>query len=149
MRNFEASLRLDASATRVWQEMADVVSWPQWMTTFTCVEAWDGRELEPGRRFKVFQPKLRPALWTVTRLSPTSGFTWESRSPGISMTAHHLIEPGSDGTTLRLEFCFDGLLSPVVARFWGKLVQGYLQRECAAYRDRIQTRTPTAAAVST
>lgn len=138
MHKFQAALALEASSHAVWREMADVVSWPQWMSTITHVETWDGRELELGRRFKVSQPKLRPALWTVTQLSPTSGFTWESRTPGIAMVAEHCIEPGAGGTMLRLTFCFDGLLAPVVARLWGKLVQEYLQRECVAYRDRLR-----------
>ena len=138
MRSFEATLKLDAPAAAVWREMADVVSWPQWMTTFTRVEAKDGRELALGRRFKVFQPKLHPAVWTVTQLSPPAQFTWESRTPGIVMTAHHRVEPGTDGTMLRLQFAFEGLLAPIVAKLWGNLVQEYLQRECVAYRDRLQ-----------
>ena len=140
MREFHATLQLDASAAAVWLEMADVVTWPQWMATFARVEALDGRELALGRRFRVLQPKLRPALWVVTQLSPVAGFTWESRAPGLRMTARHRLEPAGAGTTLRLEFAFAGLLAPLIARLWGELVQDYLQRECAAYRERLQLR---------
>lgn len=143
MRTFKATLRLDASGPTVWREMADVTRWPQWMPTFTSVEAFDAAELAVGRRFKATQPKLRPAIWTVTRLSDAA-FSWESRSPGLKMTADHSVESSINGTLLRLEFHLDGWLAPVIGRLWGKLIQEYLERECAACDERTRKRAMVA-----
>ncbi len=33
------------------------------------------------------QPKLPTAVWTVTELADGSSYTWQSKSPGVTVTA--------------------------------------------------------------
>jgi hypothetical protein len=138
MRQFDSIITLAAAPGAVWQHMSDVVRWPQWMETFERVEPLDTVELGLARRFKIQQPRLREATWAVTRLEPASGFTWESRAPGLTMVADHWIEAGTTGTVVQLRFGFAGLLGPITAALYGGLVRSYLQLECAAYQRRLQ-----------
>jgi hypothetical protein len=137
MRQFESTITLPATPGAVWQHMSEVVHWPRWMETFEHVEPLDTAELGLARRFKVQQPRLREAIWTVTRLEPVSGFTWKSRTPGLDMVADHWIETCATGTVVQLSFGFAGLLGPIIAALYGRLVRNYLQLECAAYQRRL------------
>jgi hypothetical protein len=138
MRQFESTITLAAEPGAIWQLMSTVVHWPQWMETFAAVEPLDTAELGLARRFKVRQPRLREATWTVTRLEPARGFTWESRAAGLGMVADHWIEPCASGARVQLRFGFAGLLGPFVAVLYGSLVCSYLQLECAAYQRQLQ-----------
>jgi uncharacterized membrane protein len=138
MRQFEATITLAASPAAVWQHMSDVVRWPDWMETFQRIEPLDAAALSLARRFKVQQPRLREATWVVTRLEPASGFTWESRMPGLQMMADHWIEARGTEAWVRLRFGFGGLFGPLLAALYGGLVQNYLRLECAAYQRRLE-----------
>lgn len=137
MRQFESTITLAATPGAIWQHMSSVVRWPDWMETFQRVEPLDAVELGLARRFKIQQPRLREATWAVTRLEPPSGFTWESRLPGVHMVADHWIEARGTGAVVQLRFSFGGLLGPVLAALYGGLVRSYLQQECAAYQRRL------------
>lgn len=137
MRQFESTVTLTASPSAVWHHMSDVERWPDWMETFQRVEGLDAGALALARRFRIQQPRLREAVWAVTRLEPPSGFTWESRMPGVHMVADHRIEARGTATLVQLRFGFGGLFSPVLAALYGSLVRSYLQQECAAYQRRL------------
>ena len=65
-----ASLEIRAPAARAWEVLSDVQSWPAWLPTVERVEAPHAWLLAIGRRYRVAQPKLRPAVWKVTALEP-------------------------------------------------------------------------------
>jgi len=136
MRQFQSIITLTAAPAQVWPHMSDVVHWPDWMETFTRIEPLDATQLGLGRRFRTVQPRLRTAVWTVTRLEPLS-FTWESRTTGLCMLAGHVLEPRGTGTLLTLSFAFSGLLSPILGAMFGGLAQRYLALESAAYEHRV------------
>ena len=119
----------------VWRRLSDVVSWSQWTPTVTEVEALDGPDLKQGRRFRVHQPRLRPAIWSVTLMEAPSSFTWEARAPGVVMIAEHILERTASGRTgLTLTFSFQGVLGPLIGWSYRKLVQSYLDTEADSLR---------------
>jgi len=133
MLHYEASASIRAPREPVWLRLADVVHWNLWTPTVTLVEALDGSEIGLGRRFRVHQPKLRPAVWSVTLLEAPLRFTWEARAPGVVMVADHEVEElesGHTGVTLR--FSFGGVLGGLVGRLYRKLVRSYLATEAAS-----------------
>jgi len=138
MRMFEASQWLDVAVEPIWQHMCDVVRWPEWIATFTEVAALDSRELRLHSRYRVTQPKLRTAVWTVTLLEPPTRFMWQSRMPGLLMVADHLIQPATSGSQITLRVSFEGPLSAVLGVLFGGLGQRYLQQECASYEPRLR-----------
>ena len=53
-----------------------------------------------GSQTRLQQPRLPTAVWTVTELADGSLYTWESSSPGVIVTAAHVVELHPDGSRL-------------------------------------------------
>lgn len=139
MRSYEAATSIAAPRDAAWRVLSDVAAWPEWLPTVTSVEPLDGRTLEVGSRFRVCQPKLRPATWVVTELEPPRSFVWLARSPGLRMVAAHTIDETSPGhSRVILRFSFAGLLGGLVARLYGPLTQSYIAREAAALKGKVE-----------
>jgi hypothetical protein len=130
---------IDAPPQIVWPVLANVTLWPQWTPTVSAVDPLDGPDLQVGRRYRLTQPKLRPATWTVTDVLVNGGFTWESRSPGMTMVAKHVIEPsGIKQTHVTLTFEFRGVLGALLGRLSKALVESYLTTEASSLRTHIE-----------
>ena len=90
----ETSISIAAPPERIWPALADVAAWPDWLPTVTRVEPLDGRELAPGRRYRIAQPRLQTAVWTVTALAtlargdaPSARAAVPTRSQSIRLCA--------------------------------------------------------------
>jgi uncharacterized membrane protein len=136
---FESSVSIAANRQAIWSILASVANWPEWLPTVHSVEPLDGSALALGARFRVVQPKLRPATWIVTALEAPGRFAWQSQSPGVLVVADHVIEERSPGESLVvLRVSFSGLLGRVVALLFGSLTARYLAREAAALKRRVE-----------
>lgn len=136
---FESSIVIAAEAGAVGSVLSDVANWPNWLPTVTKVESLDGAAVAPGARFVVYQPRLRPATWKVTRLEAPREFVWEARSPGLHMLAEHAVTPQPpDASAVLLRFSFGGLLGGLMGRLFGSTVRDYLAREAAALKTRVE-----------
>ena len=141
MREIETSIRIEAGATRVWQVMTDFERWPEWTESVRRVEALDATPPNIGSRFRVEQPKLRPATWTVTKWEPAQGFTWESQSLGLLLTGVHTIETTGSACTVRLAVRFSGPLGSIVGAMARKITEQYVALESAGLKRRSETKS--------
>ena len=142
MLRYEASASIRAPVDSIWPVLSDVLQWNRWTPTILQVEALDGDEIAPGRRFRVYQPRLRPTIWRVSSVEPPR-FTWEARTLGTRMTADHVLArlaPAETGLTLG--FSFAGPLGGLVGRMTGRLVQSYLDTEAASLRRVCESGAP-------
>jgi len=150
-RAFRATRRIAAPPQRVWAPLADVVRWPDWLPTMSSIEPLGPAALAVGARYRITQPRLRPAIWTVVHLDPQRSFAWESRSPGVRALADHSLTPLPDGSTsVTLEVRFAGPLAPLARVLAGSLTRKYLSLEATLLEQRVQTQpadggAPTAA----
>jgi ribosome-associated toxin RatA of RatAB toxin-antitoxin module len=127
---------------RAWALLADVLRWPDWLPTITSVEPLGPDALTVGARYRITQPRLRPAIWTVVQLEPLRSFSWESRSPGVRTLANHWLSPLPDGSTsVTLQVEFSGPLSILARVVAGSLTRDYLAREAASLKQRVETQT--------
>jgi len=92
MTKYSTTLTINASQEAIWKVLSDIAHWSEWSPTVTKLEVLDQPELKLDNRYKIYQPKLQPAVWTVTILQPPSNFTWESRMPGMLMIAEHILK---------------------------------------------------------
>ncbi len=137
MRTYTATTVIVAPPECLWPILADVVRWPEWLPTVTSVEALGAEPLAVGARYRIAQPKLRPAIWSVVRIEPYHSFAWESRSPGVRALANHCLSPAPGGSTeVTLRVDFSGPLSALVGAIAGRLTKEYLRREVAALERR-------------
>jgi hypothetical protein len=138
-RTFTAAARIAAPPERVWSVLSDVRRWPEWLPTVTAVEPLGPEALAVGARYRIRQPRLRPAIWSVVGLEPRRSFSWESRSPGVRALGVHVVSPASAGSTeVTVEIRFSGFLSYLVAPLAGGLTADYLTREAAALKQRAE-----------
>lgn len=133
--DFAIAVNIDAPPDVVWSVIRDGERWPEWTPTVTSVELLSPGPLAVGTRVRIRQPKLPPAIWTVTELEDR-GFTWVTRSPGVLVTARHWAEPVGRGSRGHLSLKFDGLFGPLVGRFTRKLNERYLALEAAGLKKR-------------
>jgi hypothetical protein len=135
MASFAVTDIIRASRDRIWSAWLDIDHWPQWMPTVTAVTHLDSGLLQLGHEARLYQPRLRPAIWKVIQLDESAGiFIWESRSPGIVSTGFHHAEPVDGGTRVTLAVEFSGLLAPFVRLFYGKLTLKYIAAEMAGLK---------------
>ena len=139
MTQYSTSITINATQEAVWKVLSDVAHWNEWTPTVTKVEVLNSPELKLGNRYKVHQPKLQPAEWTVTVLTPPSSFIWESKMPGMTMIAEHYVNAASTNQTeLILKFAFQGFFGEIIGRMYGKLTESYIQTEAQSLKKRIE-----------
>src|SRR6476661_6602708 len=121
MPRFQHVISISAPPERVWDVLVDIERWPARIPTVDQAERLDDGPLAVGARTRLAQPKLPEAVWTVTELTPGSAFTWTSTSPGVRVTASHLVEPAPDGSRRLVD---DQVADPAVRPDRGRLDQG-------------------------
>ena len=89
-----------------------------------------------GARAYVKQPGQRRALWTVTRFTPGSAFSWESRRRGMTMTGAHRVEAEGAATRSTLTLTMTGPLTPLLGPLLGPLMRRVLRTENACFAAR-------------
>jgi len=139
MPQYSSSISINASQETIWKVLSDVAHWNEWTPTVTRVEVLDAPELKLDNRYKVYQPKLQPALWSVTVLKPPSSFIWESKMPGMVMIAGHILKSmGTNQNELALTFSFHGALGAIIGRLYRKTVEDYLAIEARSLKTRVE-----------
>jgi uncharacterized membrane protein len=138
MVEFSSRILIAAPADRIWSVLADIPDWPRWTPTVRRVEALQAGPTGVGSRFRLHQPKLLPALWTVSSWTPGRGFAWESRALGMTTTAEHILESEEGGARLTLRVVFQGALAPLVALLAGGLTRRYLVLEAQGLKTRAE-----------
>ena len=132
------SRTLAVPTAAAWTAISDVADWAAWLPTVTSVTHVAGTPTSGvGASYAVVQPRLRRAVWTVTSWTDGSGFTWESKLPGVRTTGTHTVTPGSDGdTVVELGVTWSGPIAGLVQAAYGRLTQRYVEAEAAALGTR-------------
>jgi len=82
MKTFSITVDIKAPPQRVWAVLSDVEGWPDWTPSVKRVERLDAGPLTVGGRARLRQPKLRPAIWQITKVEKGSSFTSYERVTG-------------------------------------------------------------------
>ena len=141
MTFFSITVDIRATPQRVWAVLSDLEGWPDWTPSVRSVERLEAGPLSVGSRARIRQPKLAPAVWRITAIEKGRSFTWVTRSPGLSVTAHHGVEATADGSRATLSIRFEGLLAPLVAWLTHRLNNRYLGLEGAGLKRRSEERS--------
>ena len=137
---FQIAIDIDATPTTVWRTLTDVESWPDWTASMTKVERLQDGDLAVGSTARVTQPKLKPAVYTVTDCEPGKSFIWETKAAGVKVRASHVVEDRGEGhARMILGVEQSGALSGIVALFYGKLVRQYVAMEAEGLKKAAET----------
>lgn len=93
-----------------------------------------------GAHVHIEQPGLRHAIWRVREWNPPTGFSWESRHPGVRIVGRHQIEPEANGCLVELALEFSGLLALLAKPLFGALAGRYLRQELDALKSECMRR---------
>ena len=85
------------------------------------------------------QRRLPTAVWTVTELNEGSSYTWQSSSPGVTVTAAHAVEPHPDGSRLTLALTLSGPLSGIGWLLTRSLTKRFVDTEAASIKTAAET----------
>ena len=121
--------------------VVDVERWPERIPTVDAVERLDAGPLAVGSRTRLEQPRLSAAVWTVTEMADGASYTWESRSPGVTIAAAHVVEPHSDGSRLTLTLTVSGPLSGIGWLTTRSLTKRYVETEAASVKTAAEAST--------
>ena len=135
MPGLQHTVTIAAPPERVWAVVVDVERWPERIPTVGSVERLDEGPLTVGSRTRLQQPRLPEAVWTVTELDPGRSFTWESRSPGIEISAGHVVEPDAGATRLTLAVTVSGSMGPVGWLMTKGLTKRYVETEADSIKQ--------------
>jgi len=138
-RNTIKTVDIDAPPEKVFAVLCDVERWPEWTPTMTSVRRLDSGPFAIGSSAQVRQPQLRTAVWRVTELQDRRNFTWTTHTPGLRMTAGHLIEPQGAGSRVELTLELSGLIAPVVSRLFGGRIERYIATESQGLKKRSES----------
>lgn len=136
--DFSIETDIAAPTATVWAVMSDVEKWHEWTASIARVERLDGGPFTVGSRARVFQPKLPPAVWQVTRLDPGRGFTWVSRAPGALVTGDHDVAPSGTGSRARLAIRYEGPVGRIVGWIFAGITRRYVTMESEGLKRRTE-----------
>lgn len=125
-----------ASPEVVWNVLADVEHWRDWTPTVTEIKPLNGTGLAIGKKYRVVQPKLRPATYEVTECVLNTRFTWVQKLAGGAMIADHRIVPGGEATKVELSFASKGLLANIVGNLFSRIICEYVTTEARSLKKR-------------
>lgn len=137
-KHYQSIILIHAPAERVWQVLCDVDHWQAWTASITRVERLSGISFVPGACFKILQPRLRPATWTITELEPGRRFTWESSQPGVRVVAQHVLKPLPDGCEVTLSITFTGPLGGLFGWLGRDLTMRYIDMESSGLKRQCE-----------
>lgn len=120
----------------VWKVLADVEHWRDWTPTVLSIKPLSDIGLAVGARYRVEQPKLRPAIYEVTECIPECRFTWVQRFTGGEMIADHRIRPCGKGSELELSFTSTGLLGSILGKLFSSVISSYVGTETSSLKTR-------------
>jgi uncharacterized membrane protein len=135
------SVGISAPAEVVWAVFSDVERWPTWTRSVTSVEPLDGAALEPGRRFRIRQPRLPVLVWRVSDVDPGRSWTWRATAPGATTDAWHRLRPDGDAATVVTQGIDQrGPLGVLVGVLMRRLTRQYLALEAQGLKRATEDR---------
>lgn len=125
---------IQATPAAVWRVLADIERWPTWTPTVEHVQPLTADGLRIGARYRITQPKLRPAVYEVTECSPHKAFTWVQKAAGAKMIADHRLIGDDASTEVELSFSTEGLMGAILGSMYAKRIAEYVKTEARSLR---------------
>jgi uncharacterized membrane protein len=130
MSEFRYEVEIRVPPARVWAVLLDVERWPEWTTSVSRIQRVEVGPVTLGSRVRIWQPRLRPAVWQVTSLDDRRRiFAWTTHNFGVKIIGRHHVETLRNISRLCLSIHYSGPLSAIVTRFYGNLSRDYITRE--------------------
>lgn len=133
----ESSLVLSSPNT-VFKILSDVTRWKEWTESVSNITFVGSNEFKPGAKLKIVQPKLLPAIWTITEISDGESITWEKKSLGLKIVANHILIETDNNTIVKLQIIYSGFFARISYKLSSELTQRYLIKELLGLKEKCE-----------
>ena len=123
------TINVNAGPEIIFKILTEIGNWSLWTKSVKSIKLINKNIFEKGTKVKISQPKLLPTTWEVTEIQKDRSFTWVTNSPGLRMTAKHIIEPKDDATTVKLITIYGGILAALIYKMTSGLTNQYMTME--------------------
>jgi hypothetical protein len=131
-------LIIHSTPEQIFKTLSDVEHWNLWTKSINSISFVDSDHFAEGGKAKVIQPKLFPAIWTITEVIENKSFTWETTSIGLKMIAKHNLTVTDQGTLVELEMIYTGFLAKLFYTLTSKLTTEYLNMELNGLKEQCE-----------
>ncbi len=125
---------INARPQDIFNVLMNVERWNQWTKSITKISILDSRQLAPGVKIKVLQPKLPPTIWTIKEIITDKLLTWEKRYLGFSMLSEHSISIQNNEITVTIRITYIGPLAALFYKLTHALTDNYMTLEIKGLR---------------
>lgn len=133
------TIHIEASPEIVWRVTRDVARWPEWTPTVSAVTRVDQGPFGLASVVRIKQPMQPEAQWVVTVFDEDRCFAWETRRPGLRITATHELVPDDTGTTNILRVETEGMVATLLRPLLGMALPRALAQENHGLKARCES----------
>ncbi|MGB3828133.1 MAG: SRPBCC family protein [Ornithinimicrobium sp.] len=139
----EARVSTTASPAHVWGVLADISAWPSWSASVVSVvpESSDP-EVDPDGEhsaYRIEQPPLPHALWTITDWRAERGFTWQTRGASSVMSVTYALRARQAGTEVWVDLTWSGAMAWMARAAYGPVSVRYADAHLRALVRRCES----------
>ena len=122
----------------IFRVLEHLEEWHRWTPSITRISILGGARPMPGVKIKVLQPKLPPAIWTITEVDRDKAIKWEKRSLGLRMVSEHFISDDAAGTRGTIRITYEGVLAGLAYWLSHKLTDRYMTMEINGLKEECE-----------
>ncbi|MGC1208548.1 MAG: SRPBCC family protein [Ornithinimicrobium sp.] len=125
-------MSIESPPARVWRVLADIEVWPSWASGVVSVTPEsDGEQTA----YRIDQPPLPHALWTITDWRPEQGFTWQTQGASSLLTMTFRLQASAVGTDASVDLQWSGAMSWMARAAYGPVSLRYADSHLRALKD--------------
>ncbi len=124
----------------VWTVLADIAAWPTWSPTIEQVRTEPAEADDVGEHpaYRIEQPPLPTALWTITDWRPEQGFAWQTRGASTLLAGSYAMRHIRPGTEVVMSLTWTGTTAWLVRAAYGPVSIRYAESHLAALVQRCE-----------
>jgi hypothetical protein len=134
----EKTALIKSQPEHIFRVLTDLNHWNQWTPSIIGISFVGKDTFAVGTRIKVLQPKLPPAVWTITEISENKLLVWKKKSFALKVTANHIIQDSHDGAIVKLQIIHQGFLANLAYKLSSTLTDKYLTMEITGLKERCE-----------
>jgi len=131
-------LVVNSEAHTIFSVLADVEKWNEWTKSITSISFLEKERFVVGGKARILQPRLSPAIWTITEIVENKSFTWKTKTLGVIITAMHTLESSPVGTVVELRLIYEGFLSGLLFAISSKKAAQNLELEINGLKSKCE-----------
>lgn len=124
-----------ASMAQVWPVLADIEQWPSWSPSVVSAVSVVPESDDEQTAYRIDQPPLPHALWTVTDWRHERGFTWQTQGASSLMTMAFHLEPSPVGSHVSVDVQWSGAMAWMGRAAYGPVTIRYADTHLRALKD--------------